>query len=186
MRLSYLILSATLTAGFFSCTTSTEPSATSPDLVTPPTPDSSVIPHPNPAISQNKPVTLVGRTFRIHSIATRANNADGTAPLFAIYLHPNGLRDSVLAAQDTEPSELEPDRKAKLGVPKTAVILFQTYYAGAGYYYYAAAEDNLLRIYRKQLEEATSNNAHSPLPQWQLFKTFAFFADGVQQESVVP
>ncbi|WP_133256843.1 hypothetical protein [Hymenobacter edaphi] len=128
--------------------------------------------------AQGQPVALGGQTFRLKAFPLGQPNAD--APQFNIYLYPSQRPDSVLVAQDTEPSVLDRDQGPRMGVPKTAVILFQTYNAGAGYHYYATAEGHQLRIYRKRLEEATPENEHAARPAWQLVKTFGFFTDGAR------
>jgi hypothetical protein len=129
--------------------------------------------------SQESPVSLAGHTFHLKSFPL--NQITGEAPQFNIYLYSNQQPDSVLVGVDTEPSVLDADQGTRLGVPKTAVLLFQTYYAGAGNHYYALTEGHQLRLYRRRLEEATPMNEHTARPSWQLYKTFGFFTDGARQ-----
>ncbi|WP_400191281.1 hypothetical protein [Hymenobacter sp. B81] len=164
-----------------SCTSSPDQSAANP----PPVADSATAAPPPadtaaPPVNRGQPVTLAGQTFRLKSVPLGPSDSD-TPPQFNIYLYPSRRPDSVLVAQDTEPSVLARDQGRRMGVPPTAVILFQTYHAGAGYHYYAAAEGHQLRIYRKRLEEATPANEHAARPPWQLVKTFGFFTDGARQ-----
>ena len=133
-----------------------------------------------PPAAQGQPVALTGQTFRLKSFPLSQSNAD-LPPQYNIWLYPSQLADSVLVAADTQPSVLDRDQGTRMGVPKTAVILFQTYAAGAGYHYYAVPEGHQLRIYRKPLEEASPENEHAARPSWQLFKTFGFFTTGARQ-----
>ncbi|MCR5889225.1 hypothetical protein LRS06_15920 [Hymenobacter sp. J193] len=181
--LTFACTTGLLTLG--SCNGPAEQPASTPDTGSQPATSSESVTEPRPATAQGPPAPLTGQTFRLKSFPLKGK-ASADDLRFGIYLYPSQRPDSVLIAQDAEPSELDRDRWAKQGVPAGAVSVFQTYQAGAGYYYYAVAENNRLRVYRKLLEETTPENEGTPLPQWQLFKTFSFFTDGVQEEQNMP
>ncbi|MBO0358564.1 hypothetical protein J0X19_11460 [Hymenobacter sp. BT186] len=175
------LLAVALLWSVSSCNTTTDQPTTSPAAPTEPTGRTAAAASPSALhqANQEAPVSLAGETFRLKSFPL--DNTAGEAPQVTIYLYPSQQPDSVLVGVDTEPSVLDPDQGTRLGVPKSAVLLFQTYYAGAGHHYYAVAEGNQLRVYRRKLEEATPENEHAARPPWQLFKTFGFFTSGARQ-----
>lgn len=184
MRLfSHFFPTSLVLLGLAGCNTSTEPSATvaGPTARPAPAADSATTSYASKA-TKGRPVALTNQSFQLKSFLLNAS-ASSDERRYGIYLYPSQQPDSLLVAQDAEPSAVERDRWVKLGAPTTAVSVFQTFQAGAGYYYYAVAENNKLRVYRKPLEEASPANEHAPPPQWQLIKTFSFFTDGVRDSA---
>ncbi|RPD44342.1 hypothetical protein DNI29_21795 [Hymenobacter sediminis] len=109
---------------------------------------------------------MTGRTVRLKAFPTGRTN--GEVPLFTLYLYPTSQADSLLVGEDTEPSLLELDQAPRLQIPLSAVLLFQTYHAGAGSQYYVRADQGPVRVYRRRLEEATPDNEARTRPAWQM------------------
>ncbi|RPD43674.1 hypothetical protein DNI29_23340 [Hymenobacter sediminis] len=109
---------------------------------------------------------MPGRTVHLKAFPTGRTN--GEVPLFTLYLYPTSQSDSLLVGEDTEPSLLALDQAPRLQIPPSAVLLFQTYHAGAGSQYYVRADKGPVRVYRRRLEEAMPGNEASARPAWQL------------------
>lgn len=178
-KIRYLACFLLLMGALFACDDKT----TTTDTPTTDAGDSVTTTVQEPVVPEPIPVDLSRATISFKALAQK-DNEQGVSQA-KLYLYTSVTTDSLFLTDDVGGTRLEKDSYAAFGISDSALLGFQSYYAGGGTYYHATTQDNVLTVYKGVVDAPQLEvELPDPVDSYEGFKRFTFFEDKVIEEDL--